>query len=145
MSSSQKYRNILEGNEGDGDSRSDEFDERVAPGRSFAERQLEWLTLGMSAILFGAALLLQNRDVMRIIYPLIAGSLILISAIVQKIGRNWNVSIFSWVIGVLLLSFGITNGLAAYQGVEGFNFVYFVGSIFILGGIVILLQIFRRG
>ena len=136
---SEKYRRLLDDRDAGQESAPD------ATGRSFLERQLEWLTLGLTIILFGLALLMQTQVALRVLFPVIAGAILLVSAIVQKIGRNWNVSIFTWALGVFLLAFGITNVLGALQPESSFNFTTFFGSLVVLGGVVVLLQIFRRG
>ena len=135
---SERYRRILD--------EGDKLESDAAPRRrrGILERQVEWLSLGLSVVVLGFALLLKGIA-LTVLFPLIAGGILLTSAIVQKIGRNWNVSIVTWLLGVFLLSYGITQLLRLVQPSETFSFfTYFGGSVIILGGVVLLLQVFRR-
>ena len=111
------------------------------------ERRVEWLTLGLVVVLFGVALLSNSEIVQQIVFPLLGGGILMLSAIIQKIGRNWNVSLFTWILAVLLLAAGLTSTIGFYtpDPDDVFNFTYFWGSVIVLGGVAILLQIFRRG
>jgi hypothetical protein len=117
------------------------------------ERRIEWVTWGLSVMILGISIIFggnkplsRDNDGLWLAFPLGAGGLMLISAVLQKILKNWNVSVITWFFGVLLLAAGIERFVAIWiiQDRQFFSFTYFLGSLVILAGLIILLQIFRR-
>ena len=140
MSRGDRFREVLEKRA------AEAVDEAIEPRPvtgGLRERRIEWLSLGLSVVILGISYIF-GGDALRVIFPLAAGGLLLVSAVLQKIIKNWNVSIITWALGAVLTAFGITHTIRLFQPENGFQFIYFLGSLVILAGLLILLQIFRR-
>jgi hypothetical protein len=108
------------------------------------ERRIEWVTWGISIIILGVCFVI-GGDALTLIFPLLAGGLMLFSATLQKILKNWNVSFITWGLGVILAAVGIERFIALFVTLDRtFNPIFLVGGLIIITGFVVLLQIFRR-
>jgi hypothetical protein len=108
------------------------------------ERRIEWVTWGISIIILGVSFLI-GGDALTLVFPLLAGGLMLFSAVLQKILRNWNVSFITWGLGTILAAVGIERFIALFITLNrAFNPIFLVGGLIIITGLVVLLQIFRR-
>ena len=108
------------------------------------ERRIEWVTWGISIIIMGVSFLI-GGDALTLVFPLLAGGLMLFSAVLQKILRNWNVSFITWGLGIILTAVGIERFIALFITLNRkFNPIFLVGGLIIITGLVVLLQIFRR-
>lgn len=115
------------------------------------EKRIEWVTWGVSVIILGITVLvgvgtpIGMNDALWFIFPASAGGLMLLSAVLQKIIRNWNVSIFTWTISALLMALAVERFVALFITLNrAFKPVYYFGGLILIVGFVILLQIFRR-
>jgi len=114
------------------------------PAGGLRERRIEWVTWGISIIILGVCFVI-GGDALTLIFPLLAGGLMLFSATLQKILKNWNVSFITWGLGVILAAVGIERFIALFVTLDRtFNPIFLVGGLIIITGFVVLLQIFRR-
>jgi hypothetical protein len=115
------------------------------------EKRIEWVTWGISVIVLGITVLvgvgtpIGQNDALWFIFPAAAGGLMMLSAVLQKIIRNWNVSIFTWTISALLMALAVERFVALFITLNrSFRPIYYLGGLILIVGFVILLQIFRR-
>lgn len=116
-------------------------------GTFLTERQVESLAWGSVVILLGISLMLAvtgNSQFVRIIFPLAAGFILLISSIYQRVVMGWHVGRLTWLTAVLLLSYTITLTIADDNAGFFRWIVYFTGTLVIMVGIVVLLQVFQE-
>lgn len=110
------------------------------------ENQVESLANGSVVILLGISLIQAvtgSSEFLRLIFPMAAGGILLMSAIYQRFMRKWHVSIWTWFIALLLVSYTITL-FAAGDDAGPFRWItYFFGILIIMAGIIRTLQVFR--
>jgi len=105
------------------------------------------VVLGLSLAVFNRPLppLSGQNDALWLWFPVISGGLMLGSAFAQKIINNWNVSIFTWSLGTILLALAVERVIAIWIALDrSFKFINYIGAVIILTGLIIVLQIFRR-
>jgi hypothetical protein len=117
--------------------------------RSFGltERQIESLAWGTTILLLGISLIQAvtgSSSFLTFFFPLLAGAILLGSAVYQRVVRGWHVGPLTWLVAILLVSYTITL-LAAGESTGIFQWIaYFIGTLIIMLGIILLLQVFRR-
>ncbi len=149
MSSSQRFRDLLNedsSSQPDAPQQAAAGSPRATTRGSLLEKRIEWLFWGLTVVFFGVSFILstpENNRSMLLYFPLLAGGLLLTTAIIQRIGFNWRVSIFTWVLGVLLMSLGI-SALISFITSSPIQIAHYFGAVVVLAGVVILVQIFRQ-
>lgn len=128
----------------------DDFPEqRRSPRRSqgLSERQVEYLAWGSTILLLGVSMIQAitgSSSFLRIFFPLLAGSILSISSIYQRVVRGWHVGPLTWLISGLLVSYSITLQVAGSDTGIFKWIAYFIGTLIIMTGLLLILQIFRQ-
>lgn len=149
MSSSQRFRDILDGDSAEQPQRGRSGrSQNMATGGTAMERKIEYFFWGLTVIFLGLAFIWDSTDPndnkpLLLFFPLVSGSLLMATAVIQKIGFNWNVSLVTWLLGIILMAFGIAS-LVSSINQENWRFVYFLGGAILMGGVALFIQIFRR-
>lgn len=115
------------------------------------ERRIEYLAWGSVVIIMGFSIILMAlntevaTNILLIGAPLLSGMILLGSGFVQRLFFGYNVSLGTWAIGVLGISFGCTRTIAEItdSGDAVNQIIYFVGLLVIISGLIIILQVFR--
>jgi hypothetical protein len=119
---------------------------------SFHERRIEYLAWGTVVLLAGFAIIMlavdteASIDILRIVAPLLAGSILLASGLLQRIAFGYAVSPLTWGTAIFGVAFGLTQLMAELTGQEDVTtqVLYFTGLMVIISGMVIILQVFRK-
>jgi len=130
---------------------SDDYDEpprrRPRQSQGLSERQVEYLAWGSTILLLGISMmqaLTGSSGFLRFFFPLLAGLILSASSIYQRVVRGWHVGPLTWLIAGLLVSYTITLQIAG-DGTGIFKWIaYFIGTLIIMTGLLLILQIFRR-
>jgi len=113
------------------------------PGWSHSGSSSKVENLGGRAGAWLADVLLHLFGYVAFLFPLLAGGLMLFSAVLQKILKNWNVSFITWGLGIILAAVCIERFIALFITLNRkFNPIFLVGGLIIITGLVVLLQIF---
>lgn len=132
-------------------SRSDDSpqlsDRQQRTGFGLTERQVEYLAWGSTIILLGVSLMMSvagSARYLTLIFPLVAGGILMSSAIYQRVVRGWHVGPLTWLTAILLVSYTITLQLSG-DGTNIFKWIaYFLGTLTIMTGLTLFLQVFRK-
>lgn len=133
-------------------------DEDLDSGRSafmesFSEHRIEYLAWGSVVLLAGFAIILLAIDpegafsFLRIVAPLLGGSILLASGLLQRVGFGYGVSPFTWAVAILGVALGLTQLMAMMTDQKNdltTQGLYFTGLMVIISGMVIILQVFRK-
>lgn len=85
-----------------------------------------------------------NSSFLTFFFPLLGGALLMGSALYQRVVRGWHVGPITWLVAVLLVSYTITL-LVSDSGTGFLTWIaYFIGTLVIIMGLVLLMQAFRR-
>jgi hypothetical protein len=115
-------------------------------GIGLSEGQVEALANGSVVILLGVSLIQAvtgSSEFLRILFPMLAGGILLTSAVYQRFVMKWHVSIWTWFLALLLVSYTITLFVAGDDAGPFRWITYFTGTLIIMAGIVRTLQVFR--
>ncbi len=115
------------------------------------ERRIEYLAWGIVVILMGFSIIMVTLDTdfatdfLLIATPLLSGVILLGSGFVQRLFFDYDVSLATWALAILGISFGCTRAIAEItENTEvATQIIYFVGLLVIISGLVIILQVFR--
>lgn len=125
--------------------------DRRRPDRSaswgLSERQVEYLAWGITVVLLGVSLIQAvtgSTGLLRFFFPLLAGAILMGSALYQRVVQGWHVGPMTWLMAILLLSYTITL-MVSGDDTGIFKWIaYFIGTLIIMTGLILLLQVFRR-
>lgn len=125
-----------------------QLNERQArTGFGLTERQVEYLAWGSTVILLGISLMMSvagSARFLTLIFPLVAGGILTASSVYQRVVRGWHVGPLTWLTAILLISYTITLQLAG-EGTNIFKWIaYFLGTLTIMTGLILFLQVFRK-
>jgi hypothetical protein len=117
---------------------------------AIAERRIEYLAWGTVVLVIGFSIIFITLDpdaaleFLRVGTPLAVGTILLFSALLQRIGFGYAVSMPTWWVANFSLAFGLSQFIAITTDSEPMRqLIYFVGFLVIITGIVIILQVFR--
>lgn len=116
-------------------------------GFGLSERQVEYLAWGSTVILLGVSLMMSvagSARFLTLIFPLVAGGILMTASVYQRVVKGWHVGPLTWLTAILLVSYTITLQLSA-GGANIFQWVaYFLGTLTIMTGVILFLQVFRK-
>lgn len=115
------------------------------------ERRIEYLAWGSVVIIMGFSIILLALDseaaenILLMGAPLLSGMILMASGFIQRLFFGYNVSLGTWTMAVLGISFGCTRAIAEItNNTEPINqLIYFTGLLVIISGLIIILQVFR--
>jgi len=117
---------------------------------SIHERRIEYLAWGTVVLVIGFSIIFITMDseaafeFLRVGTPLAVGVILLFSALLQRIGFGYPVSMPTWWVANFSLAFGLSQFIAITADSEPISqVIYFVGFLIIITGIVIIMQVFR--
>lgn len=110
------------------------------------ERQVEALSIGSVVILLGVSLIqavTSSSAFLSFLFPMLAGGILMASAVYQRLVMGWRVNPLTWVFAILLVSYTITLFVAGDDSGPLLWIAYFIGTLIIMAGVVITLRVFR--
>ncbi len=116
-------------------------------GWGLSERQIEYLAWGSTVLLLGVSLIQAvtgSTGFLKFFFPLLAGAILMGASLYQRVVRGWHVGPMTWLMAILLLSYTITL-MVSGDDTGIFKWIaYFFGTLIIMTGLILLLQVFRR-
>ncbi len=116
------------------------------PSFGLSERQVEYLAWGSTVLLLGISLMMVvggSSDFLTSLFPLLAGAILMGSALYQRVVMGWHVGPLTWLMAILLVSYTVTLQIAGDTGFFKW-IVYFIGTLIIMTGVILLMQVFRK-